>query len=75
MPEKVLLSQKIAQEIKKQRSYLGISQEKMALKCNVDRKYLYTIEMGKTNISCDMLQKLCNGFEISMEQFFKNINL
>ena len=75
MPAEILLSQKIAQEIKKQRSYLGISQEKMALKCNVDRKYLYTIEMGKTNISCDMLQKLCNGFEISMEQFFKNINL
>ena len=75
MPAEILLSQKIAQEIKKQRSYLGISQEKMALKCNIDRKYLYIIELGKTNISCDMLQKLCNGFEISMEQFFKNINL
>ena len=74
MPAEFLLSQKIAQEIKKQRSYLGISQEKMALKCNVDRKYLYTIEMGKTNISCDMLHKLCEGFEISIEQFFKNIN-
>ena len=75
MLEKLLLSQKISQELKKQRTYHGLSQEKMALKCNVDRKYLYTMEMGKTNISCDMLQKLCNGFEISMEQFFKNINL
>jgi transcriptional regulator with XRE-family HTH domain len=75
MPEKFLLSQKISQELKKQRTYHGLSQEKMALKCNVDRKYLYTMEMGKTNISCDMLQKLCNGFEISMEQFFKNINI
>jgi len=75
MPEKFLLSQKISRELKKQRLFHGISQEKMALKCNVDRKYLYTMEMGKTNISCDMLQKLCNGFEISMEQFFKNINI
>ena len=75
MPEKFLLSQKISQELKKQRTYHGLPQEKMALKCNVDRKYLYTMEMGKTNISCDMLQKLCNGFEISMEQFFKNINI
>ena len=75
MLEKLLLSQKISRELKKQRTYHGLSQEKMALKCNVDRKYLYTMEMGKTNISCDMLQKLCNGFEISMEQFFKNINL
>ena len=75
MPAKYLLSQKISQEFKKERLYRGISQEKMALKCNIDRKYLYIIELGKTNISCDMLQKLCNGFEISMEQFFKNINL
>ena len=75
MPEKFLLSQKISRELKKQRTYHGLSQEKMALKCNVDRKYLYTMEMGKTNISCGMLQKLCNGFEISMEQFFKNINI
>tara|TARA_B110000971_G_C19641068_1_gene333444 strand:+ start:272 stop:499 length:228 start_codon:yes stop_codon:yes gene_type:complete len=75
MPAKYLLSQKISQEFKKERLNRGISQEKMALKCNIDRKYLYTIELGKTNISCDMLQKLCNGFEISMEQFFKNINL
>tara|TARA_B110000459_G_C16122716_1_gene278783 strand:+ start:122 stop:349 length:228 start_codon:yes stop_codon:yes gene_type:complete len=75
MPEKYFLSQKISQEFKKQRLQRGISQEKMALKCNVDRKYLYIMEKGKTNISCDMLQKLCYGFEISMEQFFKNINL
>tara|TARA_B110000037_G_scaffold1343_1_gene1492 strand:+ start:544 stop:771 length:228 start_codon:yes stop_codon:yes gene_type:complete len=75
MPEKVLLSQKIAQEFKKQRLKFGLSQEKMAAKCDIDRKYLFTIEKGETNISCDMLCKLCKGFEISIEQFFKNINL
>ena len=48
MPEKFLLSQKISRELKKQRLFHGISQEKMALKCNVDRKYLYIMEKGKT---------------------------
>ena len=74
MPEKILLSQKIAQELKKQRLKSGLSQEKMAAKCDIDRKYLFTIEKGKTNISCDMLNKLCSGVELSMEDFFKLIN-
>ena len=74
MPEKFLLSQKIAQELKKQRLKSGLSQEKMAAKCDIDRKYLFTIEKGKTNISCDVLNKLCFGVGLSMEDFFKLIN-
>lgn len=74
MQEKFLLSQKIAQELKKQRLKSGLSQEKMAAKCDIDRKYLFIIEKGETNISCDILYKLCFGFELSMEDFFKLIN-
>ena len=75
MPIKDSLSQKIAKEFKRQRLKSGFSQENMALKCDIDRKYLYIIEKGKTNISCDMLQKLCKGLEVSMEDFFSIIKL
>ena len=50
------------------------SQEKLALKCGIDRKYVDIIEKGKSNISIGMLNKLCDGLEIEILDFFKRLS-
>ena len=50
------------------------SQEKLALKCGIDRKYVHIIEKGKSNISIGMLNKLCDGLEIEILDFFKRLS-
>ncbi|MDC0875195.1 helix-turn-helix transcriptional regulator [Flavobacteriaceae bacterium] len=50
-----------------------MSQEKLALKCGIDRKYVQIIEKGKSNISIEMLNKLCNGLNLEIDAFFFRI--
>lgn len=37
----------------------------------MEKKYLWMIEKGKTNITINTLIKICNFFEISLLEFFK----
>ena len=48
----------------------NISQEKLALKAELDRTYLASVER---NISIVNLEKIINALEISFEEFFKNM--
>ena len=63
--EQVLLD-KLAIKIKFQRNKLGISQEKLAEKCNFDRTYISLLERAKRNPSYLSLKKLCHGLEIEL---------
>ena len=68
------LSKKTAELLKLVRLEKKISQEKLALKCGIDRKYVHIIEKGKSNISIGMLNKLCDGLEIEILDFFKRLS-
>ncbi|MDG1023306.1 MAG: helix-turn-helix transcriptional regulator [Flavobacteriaceae bacterium] len=48
-----------------------ISIEKLSHEINMEKKYLWMIEKGKTNITINTLIKICNFFEISLLEFFK----
>jgi len=50
-----------------------ISQEKLALKCGIDRKYVNIIEKGNSNISIGMLNKLCDGLDVEISDFFTKL--
>tara|TARA_B110000444_G_scaffold209085_1_gene203762 strand:- start:506 stop:733 length:228 start_codon:yes stop_codon:yes gene_type:complete len=69
-----ILSLNISKELKRLRLESGLSQEKLSYKTKVDRKYLHILEKGQTNISTEILNKLCLGLNISMSEFFNNIN-
>ncbi|WP_270299914.1 helix-turn-helix domain-containing protein [Streptococcus parasanguinis] len=63
--------------IKELREYSGLSQEKFALKIGMDRTYYASVESGKRNISLRNIEKIANGFDISIAQLFteiKNVN-
>jgi len=58
---------KIGQKIKDMRQVMGISQETLALKANIDRTYLPRIEHGKCNISIGILEKLAKALNVKLK--------
>ena len=74
MEEKLFLI-KVSELIKKLRLKKGISQEELSHLIQIDRKYDSLIERGDRNLSILMLKKIANGLEISLEDFFKKLNL
>lgn len=62
-----------ANRIKELRQQQGLSQEKFALKIDMDRTYYASVEAGKRNVSIKNIKKIADGFEISLEELFKNI--
>ena len=57
----------IGKRVKEIRSSKGLSQEKLALKSNIDRTYITSVENGKRNISIEMIQKICKGMDSSIK--------
>jgi len=68
--EQELLNQ-LAKRIKYQRNILGISQEKLAEKCQFDRTYISLLERAKRNPSYLSLKKLCHGLEIELSDLLE----
>lgn len=68
-----MIIEKVGQRIKKLRSDLGLSQEKLALKADLDRTYIAGVENGKRNLSLKSLEKIVLALEISFEDFFKGL--
>ena len=67
------LSEKTAELVYLIRLEKKYSQEKLALKCGIDRKYVNIIEKGNSNISIGMLNKLCDGLEVEISDFFTKL--
>lgn len=63
----------VGQRIRELRTDLGFSQERFALKIEMDRTYLASVEAGHRNISLLNLQKIIQGLDISFSEFFDGI--
>ena len=68
-----MITQKFGQRIKFLRNERGISQEKFALSIDMDRTYYASVESGKRNISINNLEKIAKGFNVSLEELFKDL--
>ena len=53
-----MITEKVGQRKKDLRSNLGLSQEKLALKADLDRTYIAGVENGKRNLSLKSLEKI-----------------
>jgi transcriptional regulator with XRE-family HTH domain len=60
----------IGNKIKAFRLKQGLSQEKLALKADLDRTYIPSIEKGERNISIVVLEKLAIALNVSIKDFF-----
>ncbi len=61
---------KIGNRIKELRKELGLSQEKLANNCELDRTYVASVENGKRNISIINLEKIVKALNVSLKDFF-----
>ena len=68
-----MITEKVGLRIKEQRNKLGLSQEKLALKADIDRTYLAGVELGKRNLSIKSLEKIIVALDITFEDFFKGL--
>lgn len=68
-----MIQEKIGKRIRELRISTGLSQEKFALKIGLDRTYYASVESGKRNISIVNLEKISNGFNITLSELFKGV--
>ena len=68
-----MITEKVGSRIKELRRALELSQEKLALKADVDRTYLAGVEQGKRNPSIKSLEKILKALEVSFGEFFKDM--
>lgn len=67
------IAKQLGEKIKELRKKSGLSQEKFALKIDMDRTYFATVESGKRNISLLNIAKIAKGLNISISELFEGI--
>jgi transcriptional regulator with XRE-family HTH domain len=65
----------LAQNIKFYRSQLGLTQEDLAKRAEINRSYLAGIETGQRNTSVKTIEKLAQALEISPADLLKSLDL
>ena len=60
--------------IKQLRISRKMSQEKFALHINMDRTYYASVENGHRSISINNIEKIANGYNISLTDLFKLVD-
>lgn len=68
-----MITEVVGKRIRELRSEQGLSQEKLALRAELDRTYIAGVEQGKRNLSIKSLEKIILALNISFEEFFKEI--
>lgn len=69
----IYLLEEFGERVKELRKNIGLSQEKFALKINMDRTYLASVEAGNRNISLKNIEKIADGFDMSISELFKGV--
>lgn len=64
------LLRKVGKRIRELRLAIGLSQEKLAFKCGLDRTYIGSVERGERNISVINVNKICTALNISIAELF-----
>jgi transcriptional regulator with XRE-family HTH domain len=60
----------VASRIRELRESQNLTQEQLAWKADVDRTYMNHVENGRRNISIETLDKIVQGLEVSLPDFF-----
>lgn len=68
-----MIRKQFGERIRKLRLEQNISQEKLALKIDMDRTYYASVELGKRNIAICNIKKIADGLGVSISEIFKDI--
>jgi len=64
------IKKRFAKRIKQLRIGIGLSQEKLAYKADIDRTYMTDIENGNRNVSITIIEKLAKALEVDIKELF-----
>lgn len=64
---------RFGKRIREMRISKGISQEKLSELANIDRTYITDIELGKRNVSIEIIEKLSNAFETPLHKLLNEL--
>lgn len=53
--------------VRKQRKLKKLSQEKLALLCNIDRSYMGRIERGEVNVTLEKVYELARALDVPVK--------
>lgn len=68
-----IIREELATAIRKRRKKLGLSQEEIAYKAEIDRSYLSEIEGGKVAVSVEVAHKIAKALKTSLANLFKDV--
>lgn len=68
-----MIVKKFGARVKELRIATGLSQEKFALKIDMDRTYYSAVENGKHNVSLKNIEKIAKGLGIELFTLFVGI--
>jgi transcriptional regulator with XRE-family HTH domain len=63
----------LGNRIRELRLRTGLSQEKFALKIEMDRTYYASVEAGKRNIAILNIKKIADGLGVTLSELFEEI--
>ncbi len=68
-----MITKELGKRIKAFRQQAGLSQEKFALKIEMDRTYFASVEAGRRNISICNIKKIADGLGVSLSELFEGL--
>lgn len=69
------LMKAFASEMKSRRGVLGISQEELAHRCEVNRTFVAKIELGQNQPTLTVMHKLAKGLEMDLPELLRLVLL
>lgn len=68
-----MITKDLGERIKELRQKTGLSQEKFALKIEMDRSYFASVEAGRRNIAIVNIKKIADGLGVSLSELFEGL--
>lgn len=69
------ITRKAARVIRERRKKVGLSQEALAEKADIDRTYVSLIERGRVNITLIVASKVARALGLSLSKLIRDIDL
>ena len=63
--------EEFGKRVREIRQLKGISQEELALRAQLHRTYVSSVELGRRNVSLLNIEKLANALDCNVGDFFK----
>lgn len=68
-----MIQESFGKRVQQLRKETGMSQEKFALEIGMDRTYLASVEAGRRNVSLNNIQKIAQGFGLSVAALLEGV--